>query len=118
MPIRIQLASNRKTKVPCAKSIVLVSNYDDLIKTASQKFRFKPANVRLFVAKKLNGIAIGTELLNESDFEQIAVDGAMFVVSNKDDFKGTSGIKETGQILDDNLLFPPRYPFPTKIIDD
>src|SRR5437868_143383 len=83
--------------------IVLVSNYSDLIKTVSQKFRFKPTNIRLFVAKKLNGIAIGTELLNQSDFEKIAVDGVMLAVSNKTDFRGTLGIKQTIN-NDSNLL--------------
>jgi predicted kinase len=116
MPVRIQLAENRTTKVFSATTIALVSNFDELLKVAAQKFRFKPANVRLFVAKKTISAEIGTELKNNDDFKKIIVDDIMLVVSNKNDFKGKLGKKKAFNLQDLNskLSFPPRYPFPAK----
>jgi hypothetical protein len=62
MPRRIQLAENYATKVFTAKTIVIVSTMDELLKVAAQKFRFKIQCIRLFVAKTTISAVVGTEI--------------------------------------------------------
>lgn len=59
--MRIQLAENYATKVFKAKTIILVENYDELVKLAYQKFMIKSKRIRLFIAVKNVNADIGTE---------------------------------------------------------
>lgn len=55
MPLRVQLAENRKTKVVVSKSVVMVEDYPNLVKLVSQKLQFKAQKIRFFITKKNNG---------------------------------------------------------------
>lgn len=114
---RIQLVSNTSAKNPNAEKIVLVTNYDSLVKQASAKFNFKPKKLRLFVTNSLISAKAGTEIYNEEDLEKIIVNDIMLTVSNGDEFKKKS-IKS--KLVPDELLTkiknPPRFPYPGKNI--
>jgi len=107
MALRVQLAENHNTKVFSATKIIIVKNYEDLVKQSSQKFNFKLKNIRLFIAK--NGI----EIKNEDDYkENIVHDDIMIVVSNGNDFKGKTGKKIISQEILKKINYPPKYPYP------
>jgi len=72
--VRIQLTNNTSNKNPIASKIILVDNYDALIKQASAKFRIPPAKLRLFVAKQTIDAPLGTELRNNGDFIKLLSD--------------------------------------------
>lgn len=115
MAKRIQLADNYATKVFTAKSIILANNYNELIKLTSQKFRFKPNNIRLFIGKTTFNGSIGVEIKSDDDFKKYVVDDILLVVSgNKEDFKGKLGKKNVSQDVLKKISYPPCYPYPSK----
>lgn len=116
--VRIQLTNNTSLKNPMASKIVVVDNYDALIKQASSKFKFPPAKLRLFVAKQTIDAPLGTELKNNDDFIMLTCDDILLAVSNGNDFKRK--IVKNKQLSHDilqKITMPPRHPYPGKHID-
>lgn len=114
---RIQLTSNTPTKNPVAEKVILVDNFDKLKIQASQKFKIKPNKIRLFVAKPLINAKLGTEIIDDNQFQIIVCNDMLLSVSNNEDFKRKILSQSTEQISEDmlsKLKYPPRYPYPSK----
>jgi hypothetical protein len=113
---RIQLAENTVVKKPKASSIIVATNYEQLAKLASSKFKINPKKhkVRFFVARKIANGKIGTEIKNQDDFSEYVVNDIMLCVSNGENFKGRVDSNETYTLaLDNKINRPPRYPYPS-----
>jgi hypothetical protein len=112
---RIQLTTNSTNKNPIAEKIILVNDYQELKKQASQKFKINPSKLRLFVAKPVIYANVGTEVFSDDELQVIISDDLMLAVSNGEDFRRkilkTKNIVITEDILK-KLKRPPKYPFP------
>ena len=85
--VRVQLLLNSPTKNPVAEKLVLVFNYESLVKNACNKFNCKEQKVRFFVAKTTVSAKVGTEILNQEDFNKYMIDDIMLFVSKGEDIK-------------------------------
>ena len=116
---RVQLTNNSSAKNPVAEKIVLIKNYDSLIKQISGKYRIKPQKIRLFVAKTIGSTKVGTEIKNNIELEKILCDDIMFAVSSGENFKrkmlGNSNVSE--DVLK-KIKCLPRFPYPSGKICD
>lgn len=117
---RIQLTTNSTNKNPDPEKIILVKDYQELKKQASQKFKINPSKLRLFVAKPVINANVGTEVLSDDEFQVIISDDLMLAVSNGEAFRRkilkTKNIVITEDILK-KLKRPPKYPFPKIKLD-
>jgi hypothetical protein len=116
---RVQLTKNTPVKNPVSEKILLVKDFESLVKQASGKFNIKPNKLRLFVATPLISAKIGTEITNNEELQKIICNDMMLAVSNGEDFKRkTFKLKEVSDDVLAKIKRPPRFPYPTKIIVD
>lgn len=116
---RVQLTKNTPAKNPVCEKILLVKDFESLVKQASGKFNIKPHKLRLFVAVPLFSAKVGTEITNNDELQKIFCNDMMLAVSNGEDFKRkTFKSKEVSEDLLSKIKKPPRFPYPTKIAID
>jgi predicted kinase len=114
--IRIELAPNDGAKKPKGKHASLINknvSYSELCLFASAKVRTNKKKTRLFVCKNSNAIP-GTEIVSDSNLDDILEDGILLIVSNGENYKGP-GKKEA---INAKITPPPRFPFPGQICID
>ena len=110
---RIQLTKNSAIKRPKAGTIVLVADYDSLVKSASTKFRINQHKIRFFTTKNTIKAKQGTEICNQTDFDKYIMEDILLAVSNGDDYLGkTGGIRLEGSEAIHKICKPPRHPYP------
>lgn len=115
---RVQLTANTTNKNPVASKLLLVNNYEALVKQSSSKFKIPLNKLRLFVAKQTIDSPLGTEITNNEDFLKYICDDVMIAVSNGENFKRKIvKKKELSHEVLQKISMPPRYPYPTIQLD-